>query len=74
MTLYLRMVPLLLIRQFFRKINIIVKHDFIRIMSMYYVLADRGGRERYFLGYRLVCPATVQGISIVIGNPMVPTK
>ena len=33
----------LLIRQFCRKINLIVKHDFIRIMSMYYMLADQGG-------------------------------
>ena len=32
----------LLIRQFCRKINLIVKHDFIRIMSMYYMLDDRG--------------------------------
>ena len=33
----------LLIPQVFRKINLIVKRDFIKIMSMYYVLDDRGG-------------------------------
>ena len=63
-----------LIRPFFYHINIIVKRDFIKIMSMYYVLADREVWERYLLGSRLFCPAARQGISIVIGNPMVPTK
>ena len=32
-----------LIFQFCRKINFIVKREFIKIMGMYYVLADRGG-------------------------------
>ena len=60
-------------RQFCCKINLIVKRNFIKIMSMYYVLADRGSRERYLLGSCLVCPSTVQGIYIVIGNYMVPS-
>ena len=38
------------------------------------MLADRGGSEIYLLGSMLVCLAAVQGISIVIINPMVPTK
>ena len=33
----------LIIRQFCIKMNLIVKRDFIKIMSMYYVLADQGG-------------------------------
>ena len=64
----------MLIRQFFRKINLIVKRDFIKIMSIYYVLADQGGLERYLIGSQLVFPATVKDISIVIRNPLVLTK
>ena len=59
------------IRQFCRKINLIVKLDFIKIMSIYYVI---GGSERYFLGSWFVFPVEVQGISIVRGDHMLPTK
>ena len=38
-----RLQGLMIIRQFCRKIYLIVKCDFIKIMSMYYMLDDWGG-------------------------------